>query len=158
MKIESRTDLVLSVVALVVFSAMFFYPYYSGSNASSANQETTPSDVMRDVSGMARKHNHEAMMAKGVIVTPQDPEQDPDQPGQTPTHRLSPGDGCSSVNPNAPNKKRNGVKANTVGCKCVRKCQNGYTVEDLSRDKDGVLVCRNACFRDRCFCPDPCKS
>jgi len=77
----------------------------------------------------------------------------------TPAHRYSPGDGCSSKNPKAkPGTGLDGVRPNTVGCKCSKKCVNGQTVEDLSREKDGLYVCRNACHKDRCFCPDPCKS
>lgn len=108
-------------------------------------------------------HDHQAMMAEGAVAMEQDQKQEPDpnppQPGDTPTHRLSPGDGCSSVDPNAkPGTELNGVKKNTVGCGCVKKCVNGQTQEDRSKDKNERYICKNACHPDRCFCPDPCKS
>ena len=111
--------------------------------------------------------DHQAMMVKDMVATGQDSDQDPgqnrppgqgDQPDDTPSHRYSPGDGCSSVNPNAPNKERDGVNSNTVGCKCTKKCVNGQTQEDRSKDEKGVYICKNACNEKRCTCPDPCKS
>jgi|SRR3989344_7347944 len=83
--------------------------------------------------------------------------QDYDQPNSAP-HRYSPGDGCSSKNSKAkPKTELNGVKANTVGCKCVKTCEKGQVKEDLRKEK-GVYICSNACHKDRCFCPNPCKS
>lgn len=121
---------------------------------------------------IAEKHDHQAMMSHTMagMSHGQDPEQDDqappaqnpspgqgDQPGDTPTHRFSPGDGCSAVNPKAPNKERDGVNPNTVGCKCAKKCTNNQPQEDLTKE-NGVYVCKNACHKDRCSCPDPCKS
>lgn len=88
----------------------------------------------------------------------QQPERDPDQSYDTPTHRYSPGDGCSAVDPNPSNPKRDGVEPNTVGCACEKKCVNGQVVEDRSRDEKGVYICKNACYTDRCKCTDPCKN
>jgi len=82
----------------------------------------------------------------------------PDGSRDSDSHRYSAGDGCSRLNKRAPNAKLNGVKANTVACTCVKKCSQGTVQEDMSKDKNNVYVCRNACHRDRCFCPDPCKS
>lgn len=125
--------------------------------------------VLLVVSGFAYSYSIEnfsishnmATMAHGQDPEQQDQNPPPSQggqPGDTPTHRFSPGDGCSSVNPNAPDKERDGVNPNTVGCGCVRKCVNGQTVEDLSKDEKGVYICKNACHPDRCSCSDPCKN
>ena len=86
------------------------------------------------------------------------PPENPDGSRDTPTHRWSPGDGCSRLDPDAPNKKRDGVKENTVACACTKKCVNGQTQEDMSKDENDVYICRNASHKDRCFCPDPCKN
>ena len=144
---------VLVVAPLAIYG--FEYLYFGGNFSLSSKSEVVMCD-MPGMSGMS-KHDHQAMMAKGVVAMGQDPEQEPDQPGP-PSHRMSPGDGCSSVNPNAPNKRRDGVNPNTVGCKCAKKCVNGQTQEDRSRDEKEVYICRNACHPDRCTCPDPCKS
>lgn len=147
-----KIKLGLLVISLLVVSASF-----NGGNVQSANKGE---EMMCHMPNMAEKHDHQAMMAHNLtaMANGQDQEKDPDKSHDTPTHRYSPGDGCSSVDPNAPNKKRDGVKANTVGCKCVKKCTNGETQEDLSKDKNDVYVCSNACHKDRCSCPDPCKS
>lgn len=152
MKMGSRTDMVLSTAALGF--SVFVY-VYNGGNLSSASKSE---EMLFHVPA----HN------MSTIANEQNPEQDGQdqnpspgqggQPGDTPTHRYSPGDRCSSVNPNAPDKERNGVNPNTVGCACVRKCVNGQTQEDLSKDEKGVYICKNACHKDRCSCPDPCKS
>ena len=154
-------------VALLIAS-VFTYP-----NVSLQKAEHPPMYLMHDASPQAQVapgHDHQAMIVnKSVIAVGQD-DQDPgqqqparppgqgDQPGDTPTHRFSPGDGCSSVNPDAPNKERDGVNPNTVGCKCAKKCVNGQTQEDMSKDEKGVYICKNACHKDRCSCPDPCKN
>lgn len=106
-------------------------------------------------------HDHQTMMiSKGAIADQeQQPDPNPPQPGDTYTHRKSPGDGCSSVDPNAkPDTEFKGVKSNTVGCGCAPRCENGQRVEDRSMDKNERYICKNACYTDRCFCPDPCKS
>ena len=82
----------------------------------------------------------------------------PDGSRDTATHRWSPGDGCSRLNKNSTDKKLNGIKPNTVACACVKKCVEGQVQEDMSKDKDQVYICKNACHKDRCFCPNPCKS
>lgn len=105
-------------------------------------------------------HDHRAM-ADGSVAYVQDRDSSPEQQPSPPNtgHRISPGDGCSSVNPDAkPGTELNGVKPNTVGCTCARKCVGGQIQEDLSKDEKGVYICRNASHKDRCFCPDPCKS
>lgn len=86
------------------------------------------------------------------------PPLQPDGSRDTPSHRYSPGDGCSAAKPNARNKNRDGVNPNTVGCKCAKKCVNGQTQEDRSKDVKDVYICSNACNEKRCSCPDPCKS
>lgn len=155
MKIKSG----ILVVSLLLFSVFA----YSGGNAQSVSQSEGMLCHVSDAVSKSEKYDHQAMMAKGVVAIAQDtdnPNQkpDPDQSHDTPTHRWSPGDGCSSVNPNAPNKKRDGVKQNTVGCKCTKKCVNGQTQEDMSKDEKDVYICKNASHKDRCSCPDPCKS
>lgn len=86
----------------------------------------------------------------------QEQEQAPQQGSSS--HRWSAGSGCSRKNPNAESgTELNGIEPNTVGCPCQKKCVNGYTQEDLRREK-GVYICENACHKDRCFCPDPCKT
>lgn len=168
------------VVALLVSVSVFAYPYsdnkvqsFSKSEQIKA-EEVKSEDVICHVAGVTEKgdgHDHLAMSSQDQTVANmaqqgQDqgqPSQTPSpglggQPDDTPTHRKSPGNGCSSVNPKAPNKQRDGVNPNTVGCKCARKCTNGQTQEDLSKDDKGVYVCKNACHKDRCTCPDPCKS
>lgn len=160
---------IISTAVLLVISG-FAYSYSSGNFSFVGKSE----EVMCDMPGMSGMsvHDHQAMMAQTAAVAGQNPVQDQDQgqnprpgqggqPGDTDTHRFSPGDGCSAVNPNAPNKERDGVNPNTVGCKCVRKlpCDaNNKPTEDLSRDDKGVYICKNACHKDRCSCPDPCKS
>lgn len=168
-------------VASLLLVSTFANPYYNG-NAQSASQSEgmlchvpdaaeKPKEhdhqamMSQNMAGMV--HDHQAMMAKGMVAMGQDPEdgqdqpqapgKDPDQSYDTPTHRYSPGAGCSAVDPNAKNPRRDGVNPNTVGCKCAKKCVNGQTQEDLTKEKD-VYVCKNACYKDRCSCPDPCKS
>jgi len=143
----------VSVVLLFLVSAIAYS--YSGLNINpiSKTEEIIPS--LSVAVEKTENHDHQAMVSQTMTII-QDQDQQPSPPNTG--HRISPGDGCSSVNPNSPNKDRNGVKKNTVGCKCVRKCVAGQTVEDLSRDKNGVYVCENACHKDRCSCPDPCKS
>ncbi len=144
---------------------------YGGNAQSIGHSHVHDEAMMCDMPGMAGMsgHDHHAMMAHShnMATMAQDdnsqstPPSGPGlggQPGDTLTHRLSPGDGCSAVNPRARDKSRDGVKANTVGCKCVRKCANGQTQEDLSKDDKGVYICKNACHKDRCSCPDPCKT
>lgn len=146
---------VLVVAPLAIYG--FEYSYSSGYFSSAGKSE----EVMCDMLGMSSmsERDHQTMIANKGVVAMMGQDQDGQQPpGDTPTHRFSPGDGCSSVNPNAPNKERDGVNPNTVGCKCVKKCVNGQTVEDLSKDEKGVYICSNACHKDRCSCPDPCKS
>jgi len=136
--------LILSATLLVVY--WFAYSYSSGNLSFASKSE----EVLYEMPGMAKSI---------VLTTAQDPGQDPNQNQDTPTHRYSAGEGCSAVNPNAePGEELNGVEKNTVGCVCVRKCINGYTQEDLSRDENGAYICRNACHKDRCKCPDPCKN
>lgn len=150
-------------LGVAVASVALLVAIYDG-NAQSVNQnQVQDQPIMCNMPGMSgmSEHDHQAMMANkgGVAMGQQDQEPNPPQPGDTPTHRKSPGDGCSSVDPNAkPGAEFNGVKKNTVGCICVRKCINGQTLEDLSRDEKGVYICKNACNKDRCSCPDPCKS
>ena len=156
----------VSVLVLMLSVSQPTYLTTHGGDASSAGQN----DVMCHMPNMSQGHDHKAMMAANSAVTvlqddsgqEQNPAPGPGQggqPGDTRTHRFSPGDGCSSMDPNAPSDKElNGVKPNTVGCMCVRKCVNGQTVEDLSKDEKGVYICKNASHKDRCSCPDPCKS
>ena len=148
------------VSLLMIVSLGIAFPNH-GANASRSSSSN--SSMMCDMPGMAGMsgHDHHAMMAHNMATMAQNQNRPPgqgDQPGDTPTHRFSPGDGCSSVNPNAPDKTRDGVNPNTVGCKCARKCANGQTQEDLSKDDKGVYICKNACHKDRCSCPDPCKN
>ena len=142
---------------------------YGGNAQSIGHSHVQDQAMMCDMPGMAGMsgHDHHAMMAHDMAAMAQDDDQNQSQnpspglggqPGDTPTHRFSPGDGCSAVNPRARNKERDGVRANTVGCKCARKCSNGQTQEDLSKDDKGVYICKNACHKDRCTCPDPCKT
>ena len=153
---------------------------YGGSAQSIGHDHAQDQAMMCHMPGMADMsgHDHHAMMAAMAQgQNPNDPfddfggadpqqsqstpQQGPGlggQPGDTPTHRFSPGDGCSAVNPRARNKERNGVKANTVGCQCAKKCVSGQTQEDRSLDAKGVYICKNACHTDRCSCPDPCKT
>lgn len=149
---------VLVAAPLTIYG--FEYSYSSGyfSPASVSKSE----EVMRDMSDMS-EHDHHAMMAnKGAAnigQSQQQPDPNPPQPDDTPSHRKSPGDGCSSVDPNAkPGAEFNGVKPNTVGCGCHPKCVNGQRTEDRSKDKNDRYICKNACYPDRCFCPDPCKT
>lgn len=165
----------------MILSLGIAFPYHG---ASVSHSSTGDAAMMCDMPGMAgmSEHDHHAMMVHNMATmaqgqNPNDPfddfggadpqqsqstpQQGPgqgDQPGDTPTHRFSPGDGCSSVNPNAPNKERDGVNPNTVGCKCAKTCVNGRTQEDRSKDEKGVYICKNASHKDRCSCPDPCKS
>lgn len=92
--------------------------------------------------------------------TPQAQPQQEQAPQQSPpTHRFSAGSGCSRKNPNAEaGTELNGIEPNTVSCSCQKKCVNGQTEEDLSRDEKGLYICGNACHKDRCFCPNPCKT
>ena len=154
MKIRTARSFVSLTLVLVVASVSF------RGHAQSASQSQ---EMLCHIPDATEKHDHQAMMTnnKGVVAMaqlPQDPGKDPDQSYDTPTHRYSPGDGCSSVNPNAPNKKRDGVNPNTVGCKCAKKCVDGRTEEDRTKDKNDVYECRNACHTNRCTCPDPCKT
>lgn len=95
---------------------------------------------------------------------PSEPDQNQEQqeapPQNWPSHSYSAGSGCSRPDPQAePDSELNGVDPNTVGCKCVKKCANDRTPqEDLSRDKNGNFICKNACHKARCACPDPCKT
>ena len=140
---------------LLVSGFAYSYYVYLGNVQSASKSEA---GMLCHVPDATENHDHQAMMAnKGMVAMGQNPDQDPDQPGP-PSHRLSPGDGCSSVNPNAPDKRRDGVNPNTVGCKCAKKCVDGRTQEDRSKDKNDVYICRNACHTDRCTCPDPCKT
>ena len=169
MKVNGRFLFVLASFALLLLvSSALAYTYYVGNTQPADQNEGMMCDMPSMSAGMS-EHDHHAMMAQTAAVAGQEQEQEQEQeqgpprgqggqPGDTPTHRYSPGDGCSSVNPNAPNKELNGVKPNTVGCTCVRKCVNGNVQEDLSLDEKGVYVCKNACHKDRCSCPDPCKT
>lgn len=152
-------------VALLFFSGLAFSYHGHEGHSASANQEPMLCHVPAAADEKSG-HDHHAMMGHAMTVTnavsAQDGQQlpplQPDGSRDTPSHRYSPGDGCSAVNPKAPNKERDGVHPNTVGCKCAKKCVNGNTQEDLSKDDKGVYLCRNACHKDRCTCPDPCKS
>lgn len=158
-------------IGILVMALMFtsVSPYSFGGNPRTAEQSSHDGNpqsasqsqgMMCHMPGMAQKHDHEMMMAHNMVgAMTQNKNQNPDsdENQDTETHRYSPGDGCSAVNPNAPNKKRDGVNPNTVGCKCVKKCVKGETQEDLSKE-NGVYICSNACHKDRCTCPDPCKS
>lgn len=155
MKIRTGRSFVSMVLVLAIASVSF-----SG-HAQSVSQSQGMACHVPDMSDKSKEHDHHAMMTHTMATMAQDQDRPPgqgDQPEDTPTHRKSPGDGCSAVNPNAPNKDRNGVNPNTVGCKCAKKCANGQTQEDLSKDEKGVYVCKNACYKNRCSCPDPCKS
>lgn len=146
---------------VLLFTSFISYPNLPLPKANNMNICPMHEAKSGDICPMHASLQAQASMTAVTVSQEQEQEQEqnPPQPGDTPTHRLSPGDGCSSVNPNAePGTNLNGVKANTVGCMCIRKCVNGYTQEDLSRDKKGVYICKNACHKDRCFCPDPCKS
>ena len=142
---------------------------YGGSAQSIGHNHAQDQAMMCHMPAMADMpgHDHQAMMA--AMAQEQDPDNPQQstppsgpglggQPGDTPTHRFSPGDGCSAVNPRARNRERDGVRPNTVGCKCAKKCVSGQTQEDLSKDDKGVYICKNACHKDRCSCPDPCKT
>ena len=165
---------IFTSVLLMVYMGQIFPNHGAGDSHASTGDAVMACHMPSSAGG----HDHHAMMAAMAQgQNPNDPfddfggadpqqsqstpQQGPgqgDQPGDTPTHRFSPGDGCSSVDPNARNKERNGVKANTVGCKCAKKCTNGQTQEDRSLDEKGVYICKNACHTDRCSCPDPCKT
>ncbi len=145
----------LGVLVVSLFSILALPGSYYSENVQSASKSE---EVLCHIPNAVEKHDHQTMMSNTMAGIMQDPGQDPDQNQDTPTHRWSPGDGCSSVNPKAPNKKRDGVKPNTVGCKCVKKCVNGQTQEDMSKDEKDVYICKNASHKDRCSCPDPCKS
>lgn len=166
MKIRTVKSFVSRILVLAVASISF------GGHAQSISQNQVQNQpMMCEMPGMAgmSAHDHQVMMAS-VNAVPASQEQEDDQGPQqlpplqpdgsrdTPTHRFSPGDGCSAVNPKARDKSRDGIKPNTVGCKCARKCVNGQTQEDMSKDDKGVYICKNACHKDRCSCPDPCKT
>ena len=98
----------------------------------------------------AAAHNHSQ--------DPDDQDQDPPPQPSPPPHKPSEGDGCSRPRDDNPDK---GVESNTVGCLCVRKtpCNNGQPKEDPGSPDDNYKTrCKNWCYKDRCHCPNPCKS
>ncbi len=106
-----------------------------------------------------KSKNAKAVSAMAVATSSQDSQQQDPPQESPPTHEYSAGDGCSRPNPEAePGTELDGIEPNTVGCICQRKCVNGQTQEDLSRGANGRYICKNACHKDRCFCPNPCKT
>lgn len=146
--------LVILGVAMLIASASV---YSDPVSQKAKSVDICPMHVPPQTQATVMTHrDHQAMLAHSAAVSVQDDGQDDEQPAP---HRISPGDGCSSVNPNAkPDTEFNGVRPNTVGCTCVKQCVNDHPQEDLRKDERGVYICRNASHKDRCFCPDPCKS
>ena len=156
------TRFAVILVSALIFSSMGAVPRFSVPvQGSEAKQSVLPKVDTCHTSGSAAQIvlNMSKQQEQQDPPQPQLPPLQPDGSRDTPTHRYSPGDGCSIVDPRSqPGTQLNGVNPRTIGCKCVKTCSNGTTVEDTRKDTAGKYICNNACHRDRCSCPDPCKS
>ncbi|MDP3697892.1 MAG: hypothetical protein Q8R55_07895 [Candidatus Taylorbacteria bacterium] len=144
-----KTFTVVAVSALLVGSG-YLYSINHG-NSSSAGMLCHLDKPISVVSKLLSV----VTFAKG-----QDPQQQDPPPTQPPSHEYSAGNGCSRRDPGSePGTELDGIDPQTVGCKCAKKCtKDGKTEEDLSRGPDGRYICKNACHKERCSCPDPCKT
>lgn len=137
---------VLAVLGMSVILLGGVYVYYSSSGDNS------------EIGMLCHVDKPAGMVDKVLAMVSFAQEQEPQQQEPPESHSLSAGNGCSRPSKDAePGTELNGVDPQTVGCKCVKQCLNGYTQEDLSRDEKGKFICKNACHKDRCTCPDPCK-
>ena len=139
-----KLELPLSIVAFVVSSVVFGPGIYGDIMSVVSHRSSGQDPIVCDMPSMQKSVSY---------------QQDPQQQESQETHSYSAGKGCSRQDSGAePGTELNGVNPQTVGCKCAKKCVNDQTQEDLSRDKDGKFICKNACHKERCTCPDPCKT